>query len=65
MIVDVDNIVEGCSVYWNDPDNDFCSGYYTVTLVLGDGAVIENEAGDLAEVLTSELSWNQDYRQVK
>ena len=30
----------GDEVYWNDPDNDFASGYYTVTEIVNDEIVV-------------------------
>jgi len=57
-------LAPGSQVWWNDPDEGFSSGYYTVIDILADEPVdsrdtvlfLKNEAGSQAEVYAFELS---------
>ena len=47
----------GDEVYWNDPDNDIGSGYFTVIEILGNGILrLKNSHGSELEVFEHELS---------
>ncbi len=46
----------GVEVYWNDPDREICSGWYTIMDKNEEIIFLENEQGSEVEVLSSELS---------
>lgn len=46
----------GDEVYWNDPDEGICSGYYKVSEVLGDVFRLTNDSGAELEAFRHELS---------
>jgi len=53
----VENLHEGAEVYWNDPDNDVCSGHYKVVNIINDDIVLlKNEYGSELEAYVGELS---------
>jgi len=55
----VDDLHVGAEVYWNDPDNDECSGYYKVHHISTDEIIILtplDDSGGITEVFISELS---------
>lgn len=46
----------GSRVWWNDPDNGACSGWYTVAGYQGGVYRLKNEAGSEAEAFGNEVS---------
>ena len=53
----LDELGVGDEVYWNDPDENICSGVYKVKEIISkDVLLIENDAGSQVEVFTYEVS---------
>jgi hypothetical protein len=51
----VNNI--GAEVYWNDPDDGICSGWYEIEEVIDEETFrLKNESGSEVEALIEELS---------
>jgi len=47
----------GKVIYWNDPDDGLCSGYYEVISICdNDIVMLQNEEGSEVEAFISELS---------
>lgn len=50
------NLHIGAEVYWNDPDNGECSGWYEIIEFISDNIVqLKNEAGSEVEAFINEL----------
>jgi hypothetical protein len=46
----------GAEVYWNDPDEDQCSGYYKISKIINDEIVVLEDG---KKVFVWELSYNE------
>ena len=51
-----DKLHKDDEVYWTDPDDDICSGYYLVQEILEDVLVLSNQSGSIVEVFKHEVS---------
>jgi hypothetical protein len=53
----INDLHEGAEVYWNDPDDGICSGWYIIEKAITDEIVLlRNDAGSELEAYISELS---------
>ena len=52
----IDEIGAGHRLYWNDPDDDKCSGWVTVISVIGDVVLCEEDSGGTVECPPEELT---------
>jgi len=54
-MVDWRKLKEGQEVFWNDPDDDICSGLYKVFEAKGEVVALINEAGSVVEAFDDEI----------
>ncbi len=54
--INISDLIVGAEVYWNDPDEDKCSGFYKISKIINDEIVVLEDG---KEVFVWELSYTK------